>query len=234
MTQLAFANPSGLDLSGKISWQVWDGKAPVTTSCPCLLNTTKVYELNVFYQSHLVENRVFSPQSIIYTTVFMYPHQSTLNGYVAFNATIGNFALIEQSGLHLVFVAATQSGSTSPAYAILVKVPMSPVSVLKDGGVYPFTYEASHGLVIIQTATLSQWDIVFSATSQPPPAQPPNSQPGPHCLVCVNTLRTMNFLWLFAFAALAGIVLSSIFMTAVAKRRLGRIRREYFRERILH
>ena len=230
MTQLAFANPSGLDLSGTISWQVWDGNVPVNTSCPCLLNTTKVYELNVFYQSHPIESRTFSPQSVVYTTVFMYPHRSTPNGYVAFNSTIGNFALIEQLVSRLVFIA---TATTSEDYTILVKVPTSPISVLKDGAAYPFTYDASYGLVVIQTATLTQWDIVFGTSSQPPPSQPPSDQIGSQCLLCVNTIRTMNFLWLFVFSALAGIVLSLVFMMVAGRRRFGRTRSEYFRQRIL-
>src|SRR5713101_6923752 len=166
LTQLAFTNPSGLDLSSKVSWEVWDGKIPVTNSSSYLLDTSKVYQLNIFYQNHQIESRVFGPQHIITTIVYMYPHLSAPNGYVAFNSTIGNFAIVEQSGLRLVFIAMSENGTTSPGFTILVKVPVSPTSVQKDGLTYPFTYEVSNQLVVIQTTTLSQWDIVFNS-SQP-------------------------------------------------------------------
>src|SRR5437867_2774422 len=229
-TYFVFANPSGVDLSNQLSWQVMDGDVQVTSSSPALLDTTKVYFLNVFYQGRLVESRTFSPQPSILITVYMYPHQSATNGYIAFNSTINTFAITEQSGSRLRFTALSAYGTGSSDHMIIVKVPKSPALVQRTGSDYPFSFDQSNNVVIIESPTLSDWNLIFNTPLQPPSpptSQPPTSQPQSHCQICLNTRGPVYFLSLLALGAIVGLVLTLLVLTAGARRRLRKTRRTY-------
>ena len=231
ITNLEFTNPSGLNLSSQVAWDVWDGNVQVATGSPALLDTTRTYELNVFYQGYLVETRPFSPQPFISTTVYMYPHQSTTNGYIAFNSTINNFALLEQTSSNLWFTATSTNGASPLGHMIIAKVPKSPASIQEAGADYPFTFNSSNSVVIIETPTLSDWNLVFNSASQPPPtpppSQPPTSQPQTRCLLCVNTHGSTYLLSLLALGAVMGLVATLLVMTVGARRRLRKTREKY-------
>jgi len=115
-----------------------------------------------------------------------------------------------------------------------ITYPNSPEGVAIDvqGFVYwdpGHTGDSWHSYSGWELHPLTAWRLSGQAQ---PPSQPPSNQPGPQCLLCVDTLTTINFLWLFLFAVMAGIVLSLVFMTAAAKRRLRRTREEYSRRQI--
>jgi len=235
-TYFVFANPSGVDLSNQLSWQVMDGDVQVTSSSPALLDTTKVYFLNVFYQGRLVESRTFSPQPSILITVYMYPHQSATNGYIAFNSTINTFAITEQSGSRLRFTALSAYGTGSSDHMIIVKVPKSPALVQRTGSDYPFSFDQSNNVVIIESPTLSDWNLIFNTPLQPPSpptSQPPTSQPQSHCQICLNTRGPVYFLSLLALGAIVGLVLTLLVLTAGARRRLRKTRRTYHKRVLL-
>jgi len=235
-TYFVFANPSGVDLSSQVSWQVMDGSVQVAASSPALLDTTKTYVLNTFYQNRLVESRVFSPQPSVLIRVYMYPHQSATNGYVAFNSTINVFAITEQSGSRLRFTALSSDGTGASNYMIIAKVPKSPALVQKAGSDYPFSFDQSSNVVIIETTALSDWNLIFNSSPQPPPPpqlQPPGSQPQSHCQSCLNTRGPVYFLSLLALGAIVGLVLTLLVLTAGARRRLRRTRGTYYRRLLI-
>lgn len=161
-TNFVFIDPKGNDVSSKLSWKIWDGTTLTSPGLSALLDPLKTYDLRTFYQSYLVDEKVFTPQAIINSTIYIYSHNSTPDGVVVFNQTIEDFLLGENSGQRLSFDILGPSENRTGDYKILIKVPNAPVSLTKNAVNYPFTFDSGNSIVVVETIHLSKWDLFFS------------------------------------------------------------------------
>ena len=217
-TSFSFSDPRGNDLTNKLELEVWDGNTLVTTSGPANLEPSKTYELRYYYQTYLMGSEPFTPQATIETTVYAYQHRSAPDAYIAFNNPVDSLTIDEESNTRLRFTAT----GTGPSYTIVIKVPRAPAVVLKDGNASQFSFDSSRSLAVIDTPTLSVWQLDFEA-----PAQPPGNTDGGQCFpVCPPPyMSVLSSSWFVVLGGIIGLTISLAALTARAHRKLERARR---------
>jgi chitodextrinase len=225
-TTFSITDPAGADVTSSLTFEVWEGNTLATTTNPADLDPSKAYELRIAYQTYEIHRHVFTPQNIVQTIAYIYPHQSAPDAFIAFNSPIDLLIIHEESNSRLNFHAE----GTSPPYNLVVKVPKAPVTVTKDGASVQFTFDPGLNVVVIVTPTLSVWDLSFEAPSQPPPPPPPppDNQPGGNqCFLTCQPLpgSFLSTIWMLLLGGIMGLTLSLAMLTARAHSRLNRARR---------
>ncbi len=226
LTRFQFSNPTGLDVTDEVSVQVWEGITLVATNNPVNLDPAKTYEVRIFFRSLQIGSADFTPRAIVSNTLYLYQHHSATDAYIAFNSSISSISITEETNRHLAFTA---SGS-APGYTIAAIVPKEPLYVLKDGANYTYTFDASRNLVVIETSSLSTWEIVFQSSPSPPEQPQPGDQNGQNgqgpCIICPSLPASMETsLFLLTMGGLVGMTSSLAILTLRARKRLQRARR---------
>ncbi len=229
LTTFDFTDAAGIDVTPEVTIEVWNGNSLVTTLNPVDLDPLITYELRIFYMTHQISSETFQPQASIHASVFMYKHQSAPDGYIALDSPIDSLTIAEQTTAKLKFTAS----GTGSSYTIIVKAPKVPVSVLKDGSSYQFTFDQGLSIIIIHTTSLSEWELSFENTSQPPPTQPPGNQPSDgQCFLCFPFPTSLvSSIWLIVLGGIAGLTASLAILTARAHSKLNRARKLNMLER---
>jgi hypothetical protein len=116
------------------------------------------YTLRAYYQGYLILAEPITPATPSGIQLQMVATSTSRSNYLVFNSTITSANVVENSSSRIVFSVV----GTGPSL-IIVKVPVKPLTVERDGTmISSWTYNSTTSTVAIETAQLGTFTLVYS------------------------------------------------------------------------
>jgi hypothetical protein len=153
-----FQDKSGNSVDGNVNSMIVDASGAKVSLAVGSIVPSGSYSLRAYYQGFLILTYPITPATPAAIQLQMVPTSTTRSNYLVFNSTIISATVVENSSSRIVFSVV----GTGPSL-IIVKVPVKPLRVDRDGNSIPsWTYNSTTSVVAIQTARLGTFTLVFS------------------------------------------------------------------------
>jgi hypothetical protein len=163
LPNFSFQDKSGNSVDGSISRMIVDARGVQVSLTPGTIIPSGSYTLLAYYQGYLILTDPITPGTPSSIRLQMVAIGTSLSTYLVFNSTVTSATVVENSSSRIVFSVV----GTGPSL-IIMKVPVKPLTVEKDGNaISSWTFNSTTSTVAIQTAQLGTFTLIYS--NQAPP-----------------------------------------------------------------
>jgi hypothetical protein len=158
LPSFSFQDKSGNSVDGNINRIVLDARGVQVSLTAGTIVPSGSYTLRAYYQGYLILTDLITPGTPSTIQLQMIPIGTSGSSYLVSNSTITSATVVENSSSRIVFSVV----GTGPSLIIL-KVPMKPLSVSRDGNpISSWTHNSTTSTVAIETAQLGTFTMVYS------------------------------------------------------------------------
>jgi len=163
LPSITFQDITGSSIGTAINWRITNSQGAQVEPATGTLIPDGAYTLDVDYGGYALYQATITPSLQTPVRLEMLAINSSSGAYIAFNSTVSNISIIENSQNRLAF-SSTGTGPTQ----VFIKVPTKPFSIEKDGAtISTWTYNSTSKTVAIQSSTLGTFSLQFVQTPGP-------------------------------------------------------------------
>lgn len=166
LPNFSFQDKSGTSVDGSISRTIVDVHGVQATLAPGTIIHSGSYTLRAYYQGYLLVTYPITLATSADIQLQLVATSASRLNFLAFNSTITSATVVENSSNRMVFSVV----GIGPVL-IIVKVPVKPLSVDRDGNTLSsWTFNSTTSTVAIQTSQLGTFTMIYPET---PSSHPP-------------------------------------------------------------